>query len=274
MESTRPVQLTLATVKLSLEPTPSGPILEFTDYGTDITWVSGRIFAMLSGTDESPCSHIALQNSSWEILNDNLNLEGAVGDIKVRLFYHLSDDPLRLEERISISNPGNKPIVFDRFRIGPTWSPPATWWQYWGYWRLMKIDEDFDPESDPGRLPGEKLSTVRDMLRRVEKSRGRIPVPVEFESEAKGWIFTDERRYLLVLKESSEIDEVCNLDVLENKPAPSFIMGGISNVVKGLDWARQLNPGMRWESGTTIYAPGTGGWSEAIGTYKQLARLA
>ncbi len=273
MERIRPVQLTLGTVKLSLEPIASGPFLEFTDYETDISWMSGRIFAMLSATDKSPCSHIALQETSWEINEQELVMEGTIGDIEVRLRYNLTDNPIRLEESVSISNPGNVPIMFDRFRIGPTWSPPATWWQYWGYWRLMKIDDEFDPESYPGRLPGEKLSSIKDRLSRVEKSRGRIPVPVEFESEARGWIFSDERRYLVILKEPEEIDEVCNLDIIDNKPAPSFIMGGISNITKGLDWARQLNPGKRWESGTTIYAPGIGGWAEAFSKYSALIKI-
>jgi hypothetical protein len=268
MDPTGPIQLTHETCKLAILPCPSGPIIEFTDYATDISWLSGRIYLNASGEPNQNCSHIALNEPSWSIVGDEIRIIGLAGGLKIELHYKLTafegiENSTHVEERITVSNPGAQPIAFERFRIGPTWSPPRTWWVYWGYWRLLKLDPDTGSEKI-GRTPGEKLSDLKDRLDKVAKARGRLPVPVDYGADATGWIFSDEKKFLLVMKESSEADELCLLDMLDEKPVPTFIMGGIGNVAGGSGWPRQLNPGKSWSSGMTMFIPGVGGWGCAM----------
>jgi len=267
-----PLQLTLDSCKLSILPCPSGPVIEFTDYLTDITWLSGRIYLNATGDANYLCSHIALNDPSWHADEHEVHINGTAGDLAVELSYSLSSMPgiensVYMKERIRITNPGSKPVAFERFRLGPTWSPPKSWWVYWGYWRLLKIDDNFDPSVEPPDSPGEKLNDIRDRLKKVMKARGKLPVPIGYGPDASGWIFCDNKRFLLVLKESTETDEVCLLDILQDKPVPAFIMGGIGNVIENSGWPRQLNPGKSWTSGTTTFIPGSGGWDRAFETY-------
>ncbi len=252
MFSQDPLQLTLGNFKLSLEPSRSGPILEFTDYGTDITWLSGRIHVAATVTGIPRLSHIALENVTWFGTDDGITIQGNIAHADIELNYKLLDDPVRLEEKITISFQSEKPVGFDVFRIGLSWSPPESWWQYWSYWNLFRLKPGED-EFDPSSMPVEKFNEIKERLSNEKNKTGMCSMRVDIEGCA-GWIFSDDRRFLLVFRSSNgrerKRDEKCPLDVIDSKPSPTFIMGGEDN-----------NEGIETVT-TTTFIPGSGGCGE------------
>jgi hypothetical protein len=258
----QPAQLTLGNVKLSVQLLPSGPHIEFTDYETDITWLSGPVAVMASPAG-SGWSHIALRDVSWRAENDGISISGRIEDAEVAIEFRLADGPARLVEKTAISNPSDAPVSFELLRIGATWSPPRSWWQYWGYWRLLKLTTDFNPDADLPRQPGQKLSSIAEMLeKRTDADRG-LPVALDDERDSVGWILSDDKRFLLMLKDSRDAAVSFLLDVLDSKPSPTLVMGGIGRIGRTV----AITPRSSLGASPTLLIPGNGGWLAAISAY-------
>lgn len=226
-------QITRGPLKLSVEPLPIGPYIEFTDYETDISWLSGPLYVNAT-IREAPASQIALQNPIWKKKGEHtIEILGRLGDFAVTIDYSLLENPPRLEERISIGNPTDNEISFDRLRIGSVMSPPKSWWKYWAYWRLTLIS----PETDRERLSGVRLSSL---IEDIRSQKGDDSV----RADIKGAILTDDKRFLSITG-----DKGIHLKIIDSKPTPIIVAGGIVDAE-----VRQAS---------TTYIPGTGGMEEA-----------
>jgi len=258
----QPAQLTLGNVKLSVQLLPFGPHIEFTDYETDITWLSGPVTVMASPAG-SGWSIIALRDVSWRATDDRIAISGRIETAEVVIEFRLADGPARLVEKTAISNHSEEPLSFELLRIGATWSPPKSWWQYWGYWRLLKLTTDFNPSADLPRQPGQKLSSIAEMLeKRTDAERG-LPVAVDEERDSLGWILSDEKRFLLMLKDWRDTGESFLLDVLDSKPSPILVMGGVGRIGETIE----IGAGSSLTASPTLLIPGNGGWQEAVKAY-------
>jgi hypothetical protein len=225
----RPAQITCGPLKLSVEPVLTGPSIEFTDYETDITWLSGPPFvnATIAG---APASQIALQNPKWSLSDErSVEIIGRLGNYVITITYSLLDNPPRLEEHISIENPTGTDTEFARLRIGSVISPPKSWWQYWAYWRLALIG----PKDDAEQANSLKLS---DLIENIRRRKGNEPI----RSDITGLILTDEKRFLRITGERG-----IHLDVIDSKPSPIMVAGGIIDIYE--------------QEASTVYIPGTDG---------------
>jgi len=244
----RPVQITVGPLKLSVEPVLSGPSIEFTDYETDISWLSGPPFinATIKG---APASHIALQNPAWSRSGDkSIEILGRLGDYAVTISYILLDNPPRLEERISVGNPADSETTFDRLRIGSVISPPKSWWQYWAYWRL----ELAEGKSDVEHTKGAKLSDLIEDIRRSEDIESSLPARIS-RPDTIAAILTDEKRFLIISDIQSKLDESTgsiHLDLIDSKPSPIIAAIGIADAEE--------------REASTIYIPGKDGMQRAV----------
>lgn len=236
----RPVQITHGTLKLSVEPVLSGPSIEFTDYETDITWLSGPLFINATIKD-APASQIALQNSTWSLSDESsIEIVGRLGNYLVTIRYTLLDNPPHLEERISIGNPTETDEAFERLRIGSVISPPKSWWQYWAYWRLVLARGKSEAENTKGA----KLSDLIEDIRGTKANKSGRPVRIS-RPDTMMAILTDEKRFLRIASNKG-----IHLDLIDSKPSPIIAAIGIADAEK--------------QEATTIYIPGEGGMAEAV----------
>ena len=63
----RPVQITVGPLKLSVEPVLSGPSIEFTDYETDISWLSGPPFINATNKRRASISNCTSESGMEQI---------------------------------------------------------------------------------------------------------------------------------------------------------------------------------------------------------------
>jgi len=245
-------QLTLGSCKLSVDVALSQPVLEFTDYSTDITWLSGRAFLVAAGTEGSRLSRISIRYATIDVTRDSIMLSGNNDSIDVGLHFTLIDAPVRLDLSVSLSKPVRCPDDYLVFRLGPTWTPPESWWKYWSYWRMVKLTDKTDQSDEPPGLTGEKLGSVLERLAKDGRHIAGMPATADEEVDATAWIFSDERRFLIMLREPGDERAICPLDLLLHHRPPTFIMGGV---------------GPNESRASTVFIPGKGGWAEAFDAY-------
>jgi hypothetical protein len=205
-----PEQITLGTCKFTIDPLPSGPQIEFTDFATDITWLSGPIFA------GSGAVHPRLSDVDWKATEKAITISGALGELAVEIAYELQ--PLaRLVERIAIFNPTNHRVEIADIRVGATWTPPLPWWAPWSDWHLVMVCAE-------GRSAlGRSLSTLMELLDLDKPPLEPVRVIPEQIANA-GWIFSDARRFLVIAKDEGS----CPLDIFHQpKQPPGLVMGGL-----------------------------------------------
>ena len=261
-----PVQLTLSTCKLSLTPLPSGPLLEFTDFETDITWLSGPIYARLLIAENPSFAYHTLDSVRWEETEASLSVSGRLGPVDTRMSFHLKESPTRLEELITISNSSLNPISVSSLRIGSSWSPPKTWWAYWGYWRLGSFKADsrkaFSAEGSVS------LTNLQEQVQAASGDSATQLVPIG-DSDDEGWVFCDEKRFLVLCRRVFPQSARCPLDILfPHRPTPTLIMGGIRLPDHRGAQPQPLSPGLETVGDTTVFIPGRGGWDEAHKAYR------
>jgi len=171
----------------------------------------------------------------------------------------MQDDPLRLVSSISMSNLSETDIILDSLRIGLMWTPPQSWWKYWSYWRLLKLQADVQPMDDAGRDTGMKFSSLADKLSNAEPPTEGTPIAADESGDAVGWIISDEKRFLLMMSEPAEQAQVFHLDFVRRRGSTGFIMGGLSCGTE-----TQIGAGQAITGTEVSFVPGKGGWPEAF----------
>jgi hypothetical protein len=122
-----PVQITLGNLKLSFYPLPSGPEIEFTDFATDISWLSGRHLTGLITVDNPSHMYTVLDRVECGEIENGLMIRAMLGPLTVTIGYRLRAEPNRLEERTVVANTSDRIVHISELRIGPTWCPPISW---------------------------------------------------------------------------------------------------------------------------------------------------
>lgn len=264
--TTRPAQITLSTCKLSLTPLPSGPLIEFTDFETDIAWLSGTIYARLVTVQNPSFAYHTLDRLDWKETQGSLAVSGRLGPVEVQLVHRLKENPIRLEQSIAVTNAGADPVGLALLRIGPSWTPPESWWAYWGYWRLGAFNPD-----NLGKFPARNttsLSNLRERLKQVPPDPVAHVTAVTDTGDG-GWVFCDEKRFLVLCKQLLSHESPCPLDVVfPDRPAPMLVMGGIRFSEPRAPHHPVLDPGAGLQGHATMFIPGRGGWDEAAQSYR------
>jgi hypothetical protein len=266
-----PVQITLGTCKFSIMPLADGIELEFTDFATDITWLSGPLYARLHlGLCQDSFSYVReLTDLTWDIEGDSVVIHCALGGIGIEFRYRLESPPIHVEETISIRNPADSPLEMHRLRLGPTWSPPLAWWTEWAGWNVVMIPLGFGLSCKESMTIGRSLASLRDCLEPGKPSRDAVPVVPESLGTG-GWIFSDESRFLAVAK--SPVPDVaggfCPVDIFHlPKCPPSLVMGGISRKGASADKPIIFESGQKTIFPPTVFIPGIGGIRDSVDAY-------
>jgi len=211
------LQFTFGPCKLSIVPLVPEPELELTDFATDITWVSGPIYARVSLTGEPSQRFYVLEGISWDGQGSEVSIQSMVGPLKVRMNYCAKVEPPRLEETVEIQNLSEETVTIGSIRIGLTWTPPLSWWGPWSSWQVIMIPGDADLSEDIEAL-GRPLSSLSQLL----ESNGDVNKPVQVIPKgmrSRGWIITDGKRFLAVGKKGSS-EESLPLDIFRMKKQP------------------------------------------------------
>ena len=262
----RPVQITSGTCKFTIDPLPQGPRLEFTDFETDITWLSGYIYARLRKGGRSRLSR-GLDETSWVETGEGATVTGMLEGLQVRMTYRLAPSPTRLEESITITNPSEIGIDIAGIRVGLTWTPPQTWWSEWSDWNLLMIPYGFDPSTTEAMTVGRSLGSLMELLDADKPTRDAVPVTAEGHMSG-GWIITDGRRFAVVAKDTRFRAEHCPLDIYHlKKLPPGLVVGGIGLLDCEPQDLGRFEAKATWVGGPTVYIPGQGGWREGVGAY-------
>ncbi len=268
MERNQPVNITLGKCKLNWTPLPSGPELEFTDFETDITWLSGPLHAVLACADAPSHFYRALDGVEWEAAKTTLRIRGRLGPLNVTIGYRLLEAPVRLEELIVVSNPTEKNIEIKHLRIGMTWSPPKSWLSVWSDWRLAPLHPEFDPSHGTSFLEVQPLGLLigGHHGKRQLESTGRMG------QEWIGLMICDNKRFLTVIKESWGRRELCMFQEETFRKRKCLVMGGMY-LTKGLPplYVPILQPNAEYASDVTVYLPGVGGFDDAVEALKPFA---
>jgi hypothetical protein len=265
-----PVQITLGTCKLSIMPLADGIELEFTDFATDITWLSGPLYSRLHSGSQGSFSYVReLRDLTWDIEGESIIINASLGGTGVEFRYQLQSPPIRVEETISLRNPADSPLEIHRLRLGPTWSPPLAWWSEWAGWNVVMIPQGFGLACEESMTIGRSLASLRDCMEPDKPSRDAVPVVPESMGTG-GWIFSDEIRFLAVAKNPAPAmaSGLCPMDIFHlPKCPPSLVMGGISRKGASADKPIVFESGQKVIFPPTVLIPGTGGIRDAVDAY-------
>jgi hypothetical protein len=263
--SMEPEQITLGTLKLTIENLPEGPIIELTDFETDVTWLSGSIYARLKRPDSEMVK--GLKSISWEAKKDIIKVQGLLDNLNVAISYRLVENPDRLEERIEIFNPCDTPSEHEYLRVGSTWSPPLSWWAPWSDWGIIMIPEGYNSIYSDIATVGGPFSMLTDVLepeRFIEDAR---PV-ISDDVENAGWVVSDEKRFNAIAKLPQHDNEFCPLDIYHILKQPwTLVTGGIEYRDRLPLDLEEIKPQGLFKGGPTIFIPGIGSWQEALESY-------
>ena len=238
METGRSIQKTLGTCKLSLFPLPSGLEIEFTDFETDMTWLSGRHYVRLVTADNPSFMYHVLDRVEWGEIENGAMIRGRLGPSIVTIGYRLRDEPMRLEERTVVTNTASSQTQILSIRVGPSWTPP-------GFWPPIPCK----PEGS------------QDDFRHLSEtaSMGRL---VYFRGQAH-WIISDGERFLAATKPQFNKGAEFPVDYLMSAGRTLIVIGGIKGVAD-VSHALRVEPGYELAGYMTKYFPGKGGFKEAM----------
>jgi len=263
----RPEQITSGSLKLSIEPHRYRTHIELTDYETDITWLSGPVYMTLTFDENPSCSFISGEADTLSKSENSLTLTSRIGDLGIVSEFHFADSPQSLTFTSGIHNGSGRMLTVAHARIAPSWSPPESWWKYWAYWKISKLQvSPTGTDIDPGR----KLCDIRDEAVSAIGKGAFVPMALLDEKESAGCIVHDGRRYLLVT--SGEIPGVrpISLDITSPGTEPMFLIDGFGVTNPARKGPIALNPGESIASVPTILVPGSGTLQDAVDIYQSL----
>jgi hypothetical protein len=263
------VQITVGDCKLSVLPDSSNPEIELTDFSTDITWLGGQIYAAIRQGKSGQWKR-GLKNVTWMASGNAIAISGNVGNLSVNLSYRLLSDPTRLEEKIILSNLTSKSLDINSLRIGLTWTPPNAWFSKRSKWDAALIPVDWDPLNKFEHLYNRSFESFKTYLSPKRQNKNAITL-IDDNITTWGWIFNDDRRFMIVLSRQPEKTCGCPLDIfrLEKQP-PTLVVGGIELFAEKGDIAVTIPANHDVEKIINIYMPGSGKWQDAVRAYFEL----
>lgn len=256
-------QLIIGNLKLLTEYDDKGLSLELTDFSTDISWLSGRQYFHISyGSDFPKVNEYKVDRMF--IAHGGQIFSGIAGLLRVEYSLIPGWKPHCLQETITLLNHSAFRVRIDEIRIGLTWTPPFSWWRSDSNWKLVTIPMGFHQSLKSSLGVVQSFGSLVD--KPAKKKIGLEPKSIPFGGgEARGWVISDDRRFLVIIKVPLTSTESCLIDIFQmKKQPPSLIMGGIGWKGKNQDFPEGLEPEEAWISDSTIFIPGAGGIREGL----------